>query len=68
MSIDLVNVTSAALIDWLGSAISGSSIVSVAVVDCILPVVIRQESSLFKIPFQHVLQMAVTPAATGIRS
>jgi len=30
MSIDLVNVTSAALIDWLGSAIFGSSIVSVA--------------------------------------
>ena len=40
MSIDLVNVTSAALIDWLGSAISGSSIVSVAVVDCILADVI----------------------------
>ena len=40
MSIDLVNVTSAALIDWLGSAISGSSIVSGAVVDCILADVI----------------------------
>ena len=35
MSMLLVNVTSAALIDWLGSAISGSSIVQVAVVDCI---------------------------------
>ena len=41
MSIDLVNVTSAALIDWFGSAISGSSMVSVAVVDCILADVIR---------------------------